>query len=844
MSESRFRRSSFQRRLIDHPAHCSLPITMYKFPLIVVMYLCLKFVAATTNITATRFLADPETLTSTDATFRLGFFSTVNETKRYAGIWYNNSDSGSNKLEVVWVANRDNPLNDGTGVLRVSEDGHLQLLDGRNEIFWSSDFSTGGGTVAQLLDTGNLVLIANESGMIIWQSFEHPTDSWLPLVRFTVKRDTNENPMLRSWKSDLDPSSGQFRFGIVPRTLPEFFTLDGNKPYWRSGPWNGYLYIGIPFMNSEVSTGFNIIDDHDGSLYVDYSVLNRSLLERYIVNFDGQVIQKYFDDKNMRWEVKWKSIRSECDIYGKCGSFGFCDPTGSPVCSCLTGFEPRNFAEWKNSNWTSGCVRKNELHCDGTDGKQDVFLGLKRVKVPDYSNWISSNDEYGCRNICFGNCSCLAYAYYSGIGCMIWNGSLIDMQQFSADGADLFIRLAHSELFGGSSKRKVIIGLVTVMSSAVFVACMYVLWRWMNRQRERSTGKKTLSRQHDSKKIIAGVNHSGFSDLPMFNFDSLKIATNNFFEGNKLGQGGFGPVYKGELEDGQQIAVKRLSTTSGQGIEEFMNEVVVISKLQHKNLVRLLGCCVEGDEKLLVYEYMPNKSLDSFLFDSGHKDRLDWEKRLNIIKGICRGLMYLHRDSRLRIIHRDLKASNILLDEELNPKICDFGMARIFHPKQDHAKTLRVAGTYGYMSPEYAMEGRFFEKSDVYSLGVLLLEIVSGRKNNSFLHNDSLSLLPYAWKLWNENDLLSFVDPTLCDPCYEEQILRCIHLGLLCVQELSDDRPSISTLIHLLDNSAVILQNPKQPGFTRTRTYPADDFAHDGQECSVNRVTLTAVSSR
>ncbi|XP_074272128.1 G-type lectin S-receptor-like serine/threonine-protein kinase At1g11300 isoform X2 [Silene latifolia] len=807
---------------------------MYILPVIILyLYVYLGFVVGTTNITTTQFLTDPESLTSNDSTFRIGFFSPFESTSRYVGIWYN-IDPQSSTLEVIWVANRDNPLNDSSGMLKISENGDLQVIDGKNTTFWSSNTTATGTVVAQLLDTGNLVLISNPSGLMIWQSFEHPTDSWLPSVKFTVNQETKENPMLRSWKSDSDPSSGSFRFGIVPRTLPEFFTLKGDKPYWRSGPWNGYLYIGIPNMNSEVSTGFNIIDDHEGSLYVAYSVLNRSILERYMMNYDGLVLQKDWDFAAKRWVVKWQSIGSECDVYGNCGAFGICNPTGSPICNCLTGFRPRKVDEWRQGNWSSGCARTAELHCDSTEKKEDVFLRLEHMKVPDYSEWISANDHGDCGNKCLGDCSCLAYAYYSGIGCMIWNRTLIDIQQFSGDGTDLFIRLAHSALSEQSSKWRVIVGVLVITSSAVFVALMYFICRRMKQRR----AKEKPNIWHDNMKIAAGGRNGEFGDLPLFNLEKLLTATNDFSEGNKLGQGGFGPVYKGELEDGQQIAVKRLSKASGQGIEEFMNEVVVISKLQHKNLVKLLGCCVDGEEKLLVYEYMPNKSLDSFLFDSRHKEQLDWEKRLNIIKGICRGLLYLHRDSRLRIIHRDLKASNILLDEGLDPKISDFGMARIFDPKQDQARTLRIASTYGYMSPEYAMEGRFSEKSDVYSLGVLLLEIVSGKKNH-FLYDETLNLLAYAWKLWNENEMLLFIDQKISDPSCQEEILRCIQLGLLCVQELPHDRPNVSTLLYLLDNNAMVVPDPKQPGFTQTKP-----CSEDGQECSVNDLTVTAVSSR
>uniref|UniRef100_A0A803LL27 Protein kinase domain-containing protein n=1 Tax=Chenopodium quinoa TaxID=63459 RepID=A0A803LL27_CHEQI len=356
----------------------------------------------------------------------------------------------------------------------------------------------------------------------------------------------------------------------------------------------------------------------------------------------------------------------------------------------------------------------------------------------------------------------------------------------------------------------------------------------------------TQTNKVTSKEIIiedsGSTGESEYQDLPLLKFEMLVLATNNFKITNKLGQGGFGPVYKGTIENGKEIAVKRLARASGQGQREFMNEVIVISKLQHKNLVRLLGCCVEGDEKLLVYEFMPNKSLDAFLFDPVQRELLDWKTRYGIIKGICRGVLYLHRDSRLKIIHRDLKASNIFLDEELNPKISDFGMARIFGGKQDQADTLRVVGTYGYMSPEYAMDGRFSEKSDVFSLGVLLLEIVSGRRNGS-IRDDSMSLISYAWKLWNEDEIHSLIDPTISGPCYEVEIVKSIHVGLLCAQEYPENRPSISSVISMLDCEVIDLPRPLQPGFTQWRTCLATEDAKQ-QHCSDNLVSISSVQGR
>lgn len=203
-------------------------------------------------------------------------------------------------------------------------------------------------------------------------------------------------------------------------------------------------------------------------------------------------------------------------------------------------------------------------------------------------------------------------------------------------------------------------------------------------------GRATVGDDYSDKDIQGEVTSQ---DLPLIRLDVINEATKQFSDENKLGQGGFGPVYRGTLEDGKEVAVKRLSRTSGQGQREFLNEVVLIARLQHRNLVRLLGCCLEKNEKLLIYEYMPNKSLDVILFGSRNGVLLDWQRRLSIINGIARGLLYLHEDSRLRIIHRDLKTSNILLDYEMNPKISDFGMARIFGGNQSEANTNRIVGT-------------------------------------------------------------------------------------------------------------------------------------------------------
>uniref|UniRef100_A0A1J3JZH3 Cysteine-rich receptor-like protein kinase 11 n=2 Tax=Noccaea caerulescens TaxID=107243 RepID=A0A1J3JZH3_NOCCA len=321
-----------------------------------------------------------------------------------------------------------------------------------------------------------------------------------------------------------------------------------------------------------------------------------------------------------------------------------------------------------------------------------------------------------------------------------------------------------------------------------------------------------------------------------YDFKTIVAATNKFSRSNKLGEGGFGEVYKGKFANGTEVAVKRLSKKSGQGTREFRNEAVLVSKLQHRNLVRLLGFCLEGEEKILIYEFVPNKSLDYFLFDPEKQGQLDWTRRYMIIGGIARGILYLHQDSQLTIIHRDLKASNILLDADMNPKISDFGLSTIFGMEQTRGNTNRIAGTYAYMSPEYAMHGQYSMKSDIYSFGVLVLEIISGKKNSGVYQMDETStagnLVTYAWRLWRNGTPLELVDPAIGRNYQSNEVTRCIHIALLCVQDNPEDRPMLSAIILMLTSSTVTLPVPRLPGFFPRSMQKLDPLSESDQSTS------------
>jgi len=356
--------------------------------------------------------------------------------------------------------------------------------------------------------------------------------------------------------------------------------------------------------------------------------------------------------------------------------------------------------------------------------------------------------------------------------------------------------------------------------------------------------KATKNDEHSLKKI-------GRAQCTIFDLQTLQEATEHFSEKNKLGAGGFGTVYKGILSDGQEIAVKKLLGRAGPGLDQLQNEVRVLAELQHKNLVGLQGFCSHQNDTLLVYEYIKNGSLDNILFDDSKGNALNWEQQYNIIHGIAKGILYLHEDSSMRIIHRDLKSSNILLDDNMEPKIADFGLARLLGEGHTHTRTTRVVGTFGYMAPEYAWRGSVSPKIDIFSFGVLVLEIVTRRSNCSSDDHSTVNLLTDVWDHWTKQTVSQMLHPSL-DEFARSQALRCIHIGLLCVQPEPDDRPDISAVVFMLTRDSMELQPPAQPAFFFGRESPSAsrsdgqrNYVYDRssfileQDISVNEVTLT-----
>ncbi|XWS51984.1 hypothetical protein CRYUN_Cryun11dG0028700 [Craigia yunnanensis] len=660
---------------------------------------------------------------------------------------------------VVWVANRNSPIADAVGVLTINSDGKLILFDGINTTVWSLNVSRKAeGPVAQLLDSGNFVVKDNKTmqpdEIYLWQSFDYLSDTLLPGMKLGKNLKTGSEWFLTSWKSADDPSPGNFTCRLSIQGLPSLVAYLGPTKMFRSGPWDGFYFGGIPVSPNLVFVP-SLVHNED-EIYYGYEPFNNPIITRLTLEHSGTALRVIWNERSTKWDTVSLWPGHECDVYDQCDANGICSINKTPICECLKGFRPESEGMYSNNH-----------------------NGLKKFKLNESMNLKE------CEMDCLKNCSCSAYASTKldeqEMGCLMWYGDLIDMRNLSGQmmGHDIYVRVPPSELgsvlASNEKERVTIIIVVSIISGMIILSLVFCLIL----RKKRKRGQESC---------IDNVEGKTF---PLFDLASIDAATNSFSQENLIGIGGFGPVYKGILPTGKEIAVKRLSKNSGQ----------------------------DHDRRVL----------------------LAWQKRFDFIMQIVRRLLYLDQDSRLQ----SFRASNILLDSNMNPKISDFGLARTFEGDDKVSETKRVVGTFGYMSPEYAVNGKFSAKSDVFSFRVLLLGIISGQKISSFCHPDHQhSLSGHAWLLWNEGRAMELVDACLEDSIVESQVLRCIQVGLLCVQNLPDDRPTMSSVNFMLANEEASLPHPKEPGFFIDTGCNANTATRREELRTVNVVTITMVGGR
>ncbi|XP_052733868.1 G-type lectin S-receptor-like serine/threonine-protein kinase At1g67520 isoform X2 [Vigna angularis] len=549
----------------------------------------------------------------------------------------------------VWIGNRNQPVDTGSAVLLLNHSGVLKIESKDIEpiILYSSP-QPSENTVATLLDTGNFVLQQlhpNGTNTTLWQSFDYPTDNLFPGMKLGVKHKSGHKWSLVSWLTSEKPSLGAFELEWEP-TERELTIKRRGKLCWASGNLGNGGFIHDTYY---------IIVSNENESYFSITTLNGELT-RWVLLETGQLINRNGADNNV----------ARADL-----CYGY--------------------------NTDKGCQRWEDIPLCRHPG--DAFDSREGYPNEDMAKFLE-NSSYGlsdCQDMCWRNCNCTGFKNYyddGGTGCVFYHKNFTTGTNFASGGSKFFVLVNKPHHKG--KKMWIWITVVSVVAALLVISAITLA---IKKRKRRLEGKKRKGVETKNMADLAASNRfydvKGFDDelkirqnLKVFPFTLVLWATEDFNPENKLGEGGFGPVYKGILPSGQEVAIKRLSKSSRQGIVEFENELVLICELQHTNLVQLLGYCIHEVERILIYEFMSNKSLDYYLFDCDRGKILDWTKRFNIIGGISQGLLYLHKYSRLKIIHRDLKASNILLDENMNPKISDFGLARMFTQEESMTNTM------------------------------------------------------------------------------------------------------------------------------------------------------------
>ncbi|WVZ67878.1 hypothetical protein U9M48_016896 [Paspalum notatum var. saurae] len=756
------------------------------------------------TVAAARPLSGGQTLVSKRGKFRLGFFQPDNSSQHwYLGIWYNQISLHT----TVWVANRETPISDPeSSQLSISSDGNMVILErggGRSSsssTLWSTNvtgIASPNSTVGVILDNGNLVLAdASNTSAVLWQSFDHFGDTWLPGGKLGRNKRTGEVTRLVAWKGYGDPTPSMFSLELDPRGSSQYLlNWNGSEQYWSSGNWTGHEFTAVPEMTSAGASplskySFGYVDGDNESYFV-YNVTDESVVTRFQVDVTGQIKFLTWVAAAGEWVLFWSEPKKQCDVYAVCGPFGVCAENALPSCSCPRGFRQRQLRAWLQGDHTAGCARNAALQpCSAQkNGKDDDdrFYTMPNVRLPSDARSAAAATARDCELACLGNCSCTAYSYGGGGGgCSLWYGDLVNLQDTSSSGAggsSISIRLAASEFSSDGNAKKLVIGLVVAGFAAAVTAVALATFLILTRSRRI----KSLRRVEGS--------------LMAFTYRDLQSVTKNFSE--KLGGGAFGSVFKGSLSDPDAtlVAVKKLEGVR-QGEKQFRAEVSTIGTVQHVNLIRLLGFCSEGStRRLLVYEHMPNASLDRHLFGAvgGGGVLLSWDTRYQIALGVARGLDYLHEKCRDCIIHCDIKPENILLDGAFVPKVADFGLAKLMG--RDFSRVLTtMRGTVGYLAPEWIAGTAVTTKADVFSYGMMLFEIVSGRRNVGQRADGTVDFFPStAAALLFDGDVRSAVDSLLGGKADAAEVERACKVACWCVQDDEGLRPSMGMVVQVLE---------------------------------------------
>ncbi|EOY29477.1 S-domain-2 5 isoform 1 [Theobroma cacao] len=685
--------------------------------------------------------------------------------------------------KVIWAANRDSPVSNSDDFV-FDKNGNVLLREGVS-VVWTTNTGDKGVSAMVLQDSGNLVL-QGDGGKVVWQSFEHPSDTLISNQEFREGMRLVSNPSASNLSYILEIKSGDMILSAGYSTL---------QPYWSMGKDTRRT---INKNGGEVAVAS--LDANSWSLFDESKVLlwqftisdpiDANATWIAVLGSDGRISFFNLHDKGSSSTTKIPA--DLCGTPEACQPYFVCSGTSDNTrCQCPSGL----------GNCKTGIASPCSQGKDAVD-LVDAGTGLNYFALT-YVSPSSKTDLSGCKASCLGNCSCMAVFYdNSSRNCFLFDqiGSFENSQQQS----DLvaFVKMssnANGAGDGGGKKGFPYVVIIVVSTVLVIFGLFFVSYRYYKKKKKMPQSPEETSEEDNFLGSLTGM-------PARFTYNDLQTATNNFSV--KLGHGGFGSVYRGTLPDGTQIAVKKLEHI-GQGKKEFRAEVGIIGSIHHLHLVRLKGFCAEGSHRLLAYEFMANGSLDKWIFRRNREEPLlDWETRFNIAVGTAKGLAYLHEDCDAKIVHCDIKPENVLLDDNFLAKVSDFGLAKLMTREQSHVFTT-LRGTRGYLAPEWITNYAISEKSDVYSYGMLLLEIIGGRKNFDPEESSEKSYLPsYAFKMLDEGKLRDILDSRLSIQGEDERVFTAGKVALWCIQEDMHLRPSMTKVVQMLEGLSPV---PKPP---------------------------------
>ncbi|KAI3917242.1 hypothetical protein MKX01_000019 [Papaver californicum] len=729
---------------------------------------------------------------SPNNTFSLGFISVSSSPPLYSvAITFSGIP--------VWKAGSDSGVVDSNSRFEFLQNGNLRLINSSSTVLWESNTANLGVRIATLDNSGNLAL--SNGSAVVWSSFNHPTDTILPGQSFTTAKTLKSGP----YSFNLT-KSGNLTLRWRTETL-----------YWTQG-LNSSVNSNLTSPSLSLSeTGILQLTDItlQGSVTLAYSsdFGETTNLFRFLrLDSDGNLRMYSSVGGSGNSTERWAAVIDQCLVYGWCGNMGVCSYNDtSPICGCAS----QNFELVDPNDSRKGCKRKSDItNCTSSLTMMELDNSMFLTYQPELSSQSFYAGTAGCKSNCLKDITCIAStALADGTGiCYYKTTTFVSGYHSPTVPSISYVKICgfadlnpppSSLTVALSSKsfkvRGWVVAAVVLVTLVAVVLLEGGLWIWCCRN---SPKFNSLSAQYALLEYASGA-------PVQFSFTDLHSSTKGFKE--KLGSGGFGTVYKGILANRSIVAVKQLEGIE-QGEKQFRMEVATISSTHHLNLVRLVGFCSEGRHRLLVYEFMKKGSLDSFLFavDGNSGKLLNWESRFNIALGTAKGLTYLHEECRDCIVHCDIKPENILLDDNYNAKVSDFGLSKLINPK-DHRRTLTsVRGTRGYLAPEWVANLPITSKSDVYSYGMVLLEIVSGRRNFDVSEETGWKKFSmWAYEEFKKGNIFSIVDKRLSENELDmDQVLRAVQVSFWCIQEQPSQRPKMGKVVQMLEGIIEIERPP------------------------------------